>query len=210
MTDQEGLRSILDKIVDPILAAHGFKRTGMRWQRKRSDFVDVVEFQKEPGGTVTSEAFTINIGIFVPRINQLIWGKKERPRAAGCIVIARIGELLANNFEGKASDKWWEIEKTSTAKKAAEETQAALINTVLPFLEKYNNLTDIEQFLLRRTTWRSRYPLARLQQAVVQVQLGHVEEGAAVLREIAESNSGWSERARHVETVLFGHKSEGK
>ena len=60
--------------VSPFLKKLGFAKKGLVWNRKRKNFVDVIEFQTSKKSSSKDKLnFTMNFGIFIPKINDYIF-----------------------------------------------------------------------------------------------------------------------------------------
>jgi hypothetical protein len=67
-----GLRDIVDSRVAPLLKNAGFRKARYIWNRRREDFVDVIELQLGRGSEKGNRYFTLNAGVCVPEWIELV------------------------------------------------------------------------------------------------------------------------------------------
>jgi hypothetical protein len=105
-TSQDIIKSVATHLHENLLKTSGFKKSGMTWNRG-SPWVQVLNIQSDRNNTSASGHFTINLGIFVPEIQDVTEGPpvKGAPKEYDCGICSRIGEILPS-----MQDFWWSTE----------------------------------------------------------------------------------------------------
>lgn len=195
------LDSIAKESLSPLLNEADFKKRSLLWNRKRSPLVDVVQIQRGKGADEFCEHFTINVGIALPRVFHIVWGKSAPVfvQEVDCIVRARIGQLLHGDFSGNALDEWWQFATNAEKDEVRQQVRGAVQTHVIPFLDRFTTIQDLRTFLLELGGWRQRYPLTQIYLAVLHHLLGADADCRQVLRHVLEtSDSAWRVRAQEV------------
>ena len=178
--------SIIDRL-DHELKPRGFDRKKATWNRDHGSLVEVLDIQISKSG----DTVTMNVGVLSRPIYFACWGRNaklfvEEPE---CTVRARIGQLIDNK------DRWWDIESASTA----DEMILCLSERVLPFLERMQSSEEMRNWLVSTGAPSSKYPPPALYYAVLQSQLGNLDDACATLIALERRALGaWKGTAREV------------
>ena len=117
------------KHIAPMLKDAGFKRRGSTWHRQGEGVVVVVNVQKDRHNTAKSVRFTINLGVFTPRLDDMRKAiASDPPSHTDCALRKRIGFLMPER-----ADKWWEITAWSREKSLCSEIADVVERHVLPW-----------------------------------------------------------------------------
>ena len=193
------LAALIKGYMVPELKPSGFKKKGLSWNRSRNSFIDVVNIQKYRTGAFDNEKFTLNIGIFVPVFYEIIWGAPYKGfiKEEDCFIRFRLGDLLQDDFSGKAFDIWWELKTDDDVVKIGAELQAAVNEKVLPFLESMNDYQKSQEFIDNMGGWQKDYPLMQIHIALLRKMLGDHDAAASIFEElISGKNNSWADRAK--------------
>lgn len=150
----EDPKNLIDRViaraVRPLVAEHGFRKSSRTWRRKTPEGLhQILNVQASPwnrrgrdDGGATRAAFTLNVGIFVPGLGQLIdWPVQERPRGEhDCHVGLRIGQLA-----GKP-DIWWDV-VTDGSDNVGIEVEDLLREVVLPWFDQCSTVAGLVDWI---------------------------------------------------------------
>ena len=210
--------SVIDKLIrgylHPVLKEKNFIRKERTWNRDARGFKDVIDVQASRWNEGESVSFTINLGVFVPSVYSICWGVDAPSfvKESDCIVRIRLGALLNDAPKDKKRDHWWdsnsstdfEVSTSSTPNPADMETVGREVAKVIAtrgisFLEQFDSLTAIHDFLIQDTGWEVRTPLGRIYLAIIKAQLGDLMGARQLLAELnTEKNRSWRERVFEV------------
>ena len=158
--------------VDAILAPHGFARQKTSWTRSTGHYTDVIDVQY----SVFEPLFTLNIGVFDPRLHALIWKKPTLPLiAASGVVCCRISDFLGG------PDRWY-----STRECKAEdwlEIESTLNDKVIPFLAKNHSPEGLTETLETQGAVKNTAFPGVIYWAVLMTEIGKGEQGRVILNE---------------------------
>lgn len=176
-------RTAIPRAIDALLADQCFARHGKVWVRSRETFWDVVDLQN--GQSIPG--LTVNIALMHAPTYELAWGKPPvfPPSEPDCVVRERLGYLVNRR------DHWWPSNNESAA-----EITAALADAALPFLDAFNDLESVDQWL--SASQSNRYLPEGLYLAAVKHQLGRDAAARLVIEPLLERNKSgpWEERIR--------------
>jgi hypothetical protein len=141
-------RFVTEKL-HPVLSGRGFRRTASTWNREVNGFTQVINLQASMFNVPSSEKFTINLGVYWDRAYTIYW---QRPspkyaRDVDCILRTRIGDVLEDNFAGRARDVWWTVSSEEDLERVGADVPAKVVDEALPFLDRFRSLRDIDDFL---------------------------------------------------------------
>lgn len=177
---------ILGKL-DALLAPLGFARQKAVWNRKSGYVVEVIEVQIGKAG----DTATINTGVLDTNAYVELWGNDPPAFVEGpaCTIRARIGELI----DGK--DLWWRLNDDKIGEKIAE----AIVDRVLPFIERMHSRQNMVQWLIDAQIVKKRYAQPIINLAILQKSIGKLSEACALLAEVEKKTVGaWRARAAEV------------
>jgi hypothetical protein len=192
-------QAIVEKIVS-FMKKSKFSRKNRVWNRKRGLFIDVVEIDLSKSSCSEFVRCTINSGIYFDPINEIVFGEKTKPfaREVSCPVRIRAGHLMLEENLGKFYDTWWNMESIMDVHRSVDELRVFIEKKELPFLEKFNSMEEIEQFMIARKDCHATHPLFILQLAVLQILMGKIDEGKEKVLSISECKSAWAKDAREI------------
>jgi hypothetical protein len=131
----------------------------------------------------------------------LIWGKAPGGfyREVDCVLRARVGQLIDNDFRGGALDRWWKLQYPDDEAEVIRELVKVTNSVILPFLGRFDSLGSIEEFLAQTNTWLTHYDLTKIQMGVLRILIGKTEDGFDLLLSKKHyRGEDWFEKARSI------------
>src|SRR5215207_2910550 len=104
------LNKFLSRHLTPPLVTAGFVGEDGNYFRDREWCLDLVQVQESKRSLPQQPTFTINAGIFVPEIHQLLWGDRPTSGLTSCLLRHRIGDFVDAGSPRGGLDKWWTLE----------------------------------------------------------------------------------------------------
>lgn len=187
--------------VHELLSDAGFTRRGNTWNRERHELIDVVNIQTSNFGVKDEGSFTINLGIFHADIWMICWGD-EKPvflKETDCIARFRIGEIVGG-IENKSFDIWWDYASDILETNIQMSIHEALVNHVLIFFDKIENLACLCDVLLNRV--KKAQPMDRIYKSVLLKWQASGNFSFAELEAVAEISEDWARRVAIVKERL--------
>jgi Domain of unknown function (DUF4304) len=169
--------------LDPPLKSSGFTRKSRTWSRRTNGKIDVVDVQTSRWNRVESGAFTINLGIFLPEVFEIYWGKPAPacPKEWECVVRMRIGRLLGG-IDGLKRDQWFDLNTESDVSARGEETSRFLTGLALPFFDSLRSTDDVAVWWLEHTDLADRTTIiGRFYEAILLAKTKHIARAKQVL-----------------------------
>ncbi|HYG36919.1 MAG TPA: DUF4304 domain-containing protein [Clostridia bacterium] len=193
------LRSFIERAIKPPLVASGFDGEQELFWRERDWALDEVHVQQSSYDGPGASNFTLNVGILIPEIHNLIWGEEETRGFPNCLLQRRIGELCAADRPQRAVDLWWTLTGASSLRLEVE-VKEAVQRYVIPFLDRIRSLSDVRTELERSSTARKSMPVTRLGTAVLSAKLGDQPAAETEFRALLRDNqmAGWASRVKRV------------
>jgi len=187
------------------LRVRGYKRFNYIWNRRRGDFTHVIELQDMHGASPDSALFTVNFGVFIATVLQVVWGKAEPKcvRDVDCVIAARIGQLMPGGL-----DKWWRIDPSVNLGAFVEEVTDAISVYSEKFFDRVRDLDGIRTYMLEQKANVSSYGLERINLAVIEIMLGNGANAKALLDSF-EGDNVWGVRAERVNRYLQTSQTSG-
>ncbi|MFN7168238.1 MAG: DUF4304 domain-containing protein [Pannonibacter sp.] len=179
--------SCLDRTLIPM----GFQRQKATWNRPQDDVVEVIDIQSSKGG----DRVTINAGVLSRSVYFACWGRDVEPfvEEPFCTVRARIGQLSDNK------DLWWDV----SCKSAIDEIAEHLERRIIPFLQRMRSPEEMREWLASTGAPLSRLPMPSICFAVLQSQLGNIDDACEVLSDLQRNAlGGWKVKAAEVSTRI--------
>ena len=159
------------------LSTFGYSKQGRTFNRPlESGLIHVINLQL--GRRFLSGKFTINLGVCVPEIYQLIWDE-DPPRFVDhgdCEIRKRIGELISPSI-----DFWWDL--TKNPKTLSKSVMLHIEKHGLPYLNHFISHDDIIQEWNEDGENIGLPPRAGLSIAVLLVNGGKHEQARSLLME---------------------------
>jgi len=148
-------KQVLDQIaaeVSPLLKRCGFRKSGRLWRRAANEgIVQVINLQGSVWNADTNGRCTINAGIYVPRLAELlgIGRVTDTPTDADCHLRVRPAMLDDGN------DTWREFDTTKppTIDRAITDLTNTLTQFALPWIATHTTLAEIGRELQRTSEW---------------------------------------------------------
>jgi uncharacterized protein DUF4304 len=182
------------RLVGPDLKNLGFRKFGMTFNREPEDgLIHVVNFQ----GSKWGDKFTVNVGIYVREVDELLddWWRRERksgvPGRDGavfesvCWLRERIGR-----FDSDGHDQWWGYGKPETS---AREIRSKLLTRVEPVLSQQASRTGLialwDAARGGDLGWRKE-PRTPLGFALLLKQIGRDVDAGAIVQQLCEDSKG--------------------
>jgi hypothetical protein len=176
------------------LRGAGFRRFGNTFNREpEGGLVQVLNFQ----GSDTGERFTVNVGIYVREIDELLddwWRRERKPGVPGrdgavlesvCWLRQRIGR-----FDSDGHDHWWPYGNPETS---ADEVRSRLLTKVEPVLSRQASRAGLialwDAAGGSNLGWRkeARTPLGF---ALLLKQIGRAADAATIVQQVCEDSKG--------------------
>ena len=193
--------ALANQTIEPILREARFRKKNRTWNRRRGQFIDVINIQTDTKAGL-SDSFTVNIGVFLPDFYEIVWGHKNTSfvSEAHCPVRLRINELIQGDLSGLGYDRWWDLDSEAALEQASLDTSDALRRNVLPFFERFQTIQDIHAFMDNARGGLSKSWDFRLYLAIAKHRVGDAEGAKTILEECRQI--GWTEHAERVITTL--------
>jgi hypothetical protein len=165
------IRQIVDRGLGPTLRNAGFHRHSADFSRRYVEALHVVNFQLNKWNTKEQGKFTLNIGAHFTSVAALIFGKDPMPAnpdESRCLLRARVGLLMPEH-----RDHWWSVTSETNDDAMSEELAAVCSSYVLPWLEQFKTLAEVD--------WKPRRGVMiqhRFAEAAANLVLGKSERAA--------------------------------
>ena len=150
LADHAHLSSIdseIDEIVNlglaPFLAKLGFDKDSRTFYRQYDDRIEVLEVKASPSNGGSDATFTVNLGVFFPRIREIsgvLPTVVGLPKEYDCTVRERIGNLMP-----KPGDHSWSVTDTTEIIELAKSVIAVVDKLALPWLQEMSNLDSVRE-----------------------------------------------------------------
>jgi hypothetical protein len=148
MTAPEQIDWFVSTVAAPLLKAKGFKRRRLGFSRPFTHGHDVLVFQKSSWNTSEHAKFTVNLGIYWSRAQELL-GRSivGVPFSDGdCTVFRRIGHIMPGR-----TDEWWSV-RDEFPMDVRDEVLTAIEEFALPWFERLHeirhSLAAVEEYRL--------------------------------------------------------------
>lgn len=142
----EKIRAVAFAGLEQPLRKGGFRRHSTHFSRQLGESLQVVNIQSSKWNTKESGRFTLNVGVHLSSIAELIYDKDPmptNPKESRCIIRTRVGMLMPGG-----ADHWWTVTPNTDVGKTAEEVAAVCSDYILPWLEQFTTISG--------TNWRLR------------------------------------------------------
>lgn len=128
----ERIRDVIRLGLAPALRTAGYKRSGTTFTLVRPEATCVTNVQSSAGNGTTRGLFTINLGVYYPRLEALATRARtpDKPKEAECHARARIGALMPGG-----NDHWWPILTDTDTNQLAKVVREAWEAHAVPWLE---------------------------------------------------------------------------
>lgn len=160
---------------------------GRTYNRRTADgLTHVVNFQLgrfDPPGTVHIPwfrenyygKFTVNVGVYVPEVHIVEWGKEPKFVAESyCCIRERLGSLGPEH-----TDIWWDLQRDNKLfESLGDELRSRLENDAFPFLSRFETRDALLKELLDPI---AKQPGARAYCAIILAARGQVQEARHIL-----------------------------
>ncbi len=193
-----------------VLGERGFRRNGRRWIRAGAEISHMVEIQSGRWNVGDRGDFTLSLGVFVPLAHEVVWGEtpKAGVRSAASVIDIRLGEVMPEGRlsafapRGKRRDHWWDYDATSDFDALSRDVTESVINYGLPFLDQFDSLLAIHDFLAAEIQTPLGLPVQHLYLAAIKVALADAEGARELLASASESFPAWRERTQEASARL--------
>lgn len=195
------LKDLVKSHVAPLLKQHGFRKRDFIWNKSKDGLVQVVDFQLSRFSSDEEEDFTINLGVFDPKVWEKCWAKKPPVfiKEEDCFPRVRIGRLLAEASE-ESTDHWWGCGTATNESKLGEEIGSLLERKCLPFL---NDMLDRRCVVGFYSSDPDRLmPIEKIYLALIKNSLGDTHASDELLSEVASVSKAWAKRVAQVRSQL--------
>ena len=170
----------------------------------------IIEIQSGRWNVGDRVSFTLNLGVFVPLAREAVWGEtpKAGMRSADSVIDIRLGEVMregrlaAGAPRGKRRDHWWHYDATSDFDLLGRDVTESVINYGLPFLDQFDSLPAINDFLAVETQTPLGLPVQHLYLAAIKVALADPAGARELLASASQRFPAWRERAQETSIRL--------
>lgn len=188
-------KEMLKDYLAPQLKNAGFKKKGQTWNRPVNDeLVHVINVQKSGWSDSEEISFTVNMGLFVRPVYQIIWNREASKIIAesDCFPRFRIGRL-----PGKTAGKdiWWELHDRLELSSVGNEIAKKIEEDGLPLLDRCRSIPDVLS-LANSLDKKRMIAQEKLSYGVLMYWAGQKDAGLVMLDEL-QTNSrmkGWESR----------------
>jgi hypothetical protein len=114
--------------------------------REGGEVIEVVTVQKSQWNDASSASFTLNLGLYWKRVQELLGRtiSAPPPREYNCTIRERIGPLFS-----AGRDHWWEVTPETDVAAIGVDVVAKLVEHGLPWLERGHSLEQMIEFVER-------------------------------------------------------------
>ena len=132
-----------------LLKDRDFKRTGRTFHRRAGDVWQILNVQASQQNMGAAGSFTLNIGIYHPRIAELAGSLplNGKPKEYESTIRERIGYLMPER-----RDHWWEIGPSTDVLALAREVGECVERYAVPWLERHTDIAQISSALQEQPT----------------------------------------------------------
>lgn len=144
---EQRFNNVIKKALTGPLALHGFRKRSRVFMRRFDTLAWVIDVQRYKYNTQEEITFTVNCGIYVPRVLSLYAGLPEpaNPNSTHCCICTRIGMLAE-----EPSDEWWTIQdeiQIAEDEHITDDVRERITIYMLPFLERFPSTYEVAHFL---------------------------------------------------------------
>jgi hypothetical protein len=146
------LRQILKSWVEPHLKTLGFKKRAFTYTRTLDEVWWLIDIQRSRWNTSQRCEFTANLGVYVPGFYAILRGEDPKhPTVPDCVFNCRINRVM-----GTREDKWWALYADISDPNLSDgvigrELAAAIVNSAIPFLQRFQKRRDVLALLYEIT-----------------------------------------------------------
>ncbi|MDR1244458.1 MAG: DUF4304 domain-containing protein [Endomicrobium sp.] len=181
--------SFINKL-SKLLNLPDFARKNCTWIREYKTFfyifnIQISKFRKED--------FTINIGIFVPDVNKLCWGKDVSSRSikeTDCCLRGRLSLF----FDTKTD--WFTINNEADIEKVGDEINNLINTLIVPFFQSITSLNDIYNEMIKIENKVIQKDLHQIYLACLEIVQGKNDDASVRLNKI--NNTIWKKKADEI------------
>jgi hypothetical protein len=135
------IRSIVNRGLAPALKQAGFQRHSMNFSQQDGEALQVINVQLNRYNSSVSGSFTINVGVDIARVAELLPGRlpmPENPKEYFCLLRERVGMLMPDG-----RDHWWTVTPETKIEEMSEELVNAWKTYIAPWLEKFKTVSSL-------------------------------------------------------------------
>jgi hypothetical protein len=135
--------ALIDELVKthlkPALKELGFKSKSSTFFRQNGELVEIISPQKSSWNDANESKFTINLGVYWPKIHEILGGPIASlpPKEYECTIRQRLGSLFDN---GK--DFWWSVSPNSDIGQIGADVVEKVRHYGLPWLVRATSLDE--------------------------------------------------------------------
>ncbi len=194
------LETLIRGNLNPCLKQAGFHKKGKVWNRSNDEFTDVFEIQAGRWNSNERSEFTIVVGIFLPSIHELLWGR-EKPvsvRESDCQLRRRLSHLRQEKQGLPIIDSWWVIDQDENDKSTIDDIIYCFKQFALPFFSAHHSLSSISQVLETSGKWEDRTPFSQIVLAILRAKLNDRINAELILKNVRIQFPSWEETVTSV------------
>jgi len=192
------------KMIEPFVNGYQYKRTKKTLIDNSNPLLyKIIEPQKYSGKINGEEVFTMNIGIFVPKVYQMIFEIPQEIITAHCLIDFRIDELMQIKLGNKISKNW--------IYKDIDNLKIDLYRTVkefiIPFFDEIMDIKDIDDFVESNYLTNNNIGIAPLQRAILKFLANKTVDGRNMIKNIIDTNNDnkeYKEKVIAIGKILTG------
>jgi len=199
------INGLVESYISPLLMENEFIKKNYVWNRQNGKIIHVIELQKSRWNTKDRYDFTLNIGIWLKPLWEILWNKPAPSfvHSENCFPEYRVGEVL--EWDNSAKDLWWTLNPGTDVENLGVEIKNILQEKCLPFLNKCNSMQDVLCFAIKKD--KRLHPYGKLAIATLNHLNGKYDIAEEILTEM-ESNKkleAWRDKIQKVRERLLSN-----
>jgi hypothetical protein len=142
------ISKLIDEVLklglSPLMKAQGFRKAGRDFHRRVGENWHILNVQASQGNVGVAGKFTINLGVYLPAISNLVsaHAPAATPKEYECTVRARIGSVMPAK-----GDFWWQIDPSTDLGTVAKEVAKAVSGHAFAWFNAHNDAKQVAEAL---------------------------------------------------------------
>jgi hypothetical protein len=113
----------------------------MNFSRHEGEALQIINVQLNKYNSGTSGSFTVNIGVCISSVAELLPGwlpMPANPKEPNCFLRIRVGLLMP-----AAKDQWWTVTSKTNIEEVSEELVGVWTTCIAPWLERFRTVSSL-------------------------------------------------------------------
>jgi len=136
MNCNEKINFVITKKLKPLLQERGFKRKGSVFFNDFENGLEMLEVEKDRFNSKERAGFSLNFGIYIPRVNQIV-GMLEQPPIPD--LLACISFEFIERLTGK-KNQLWTVTSNTDVEDLSDSVQSHVFDFILPWFKSRRDL----------------------------------------------------------------------